>query len=344
MINYKPFVTVIIPCRNEEKFIDKCLDSIVANGYPKNRIEVLVVDGMSKDGTREIVEGYEECYSFIRLLDNPKKIVPAALNIGIKSANGEIIIRTDAHATYEKNYVSKCVKYLNEYNADNVGGIMITQPRNNTFMGKTTALALSHRFGVGNSVFRTGTKEPAWVDTVFGGCYRKEVFEKIGIFNEKLVRGQDMEFNLRLKKAGLRTLLVPDIVSYYYPRSDFKSFCKNNFRNGLWVILPFKYSKIMPVSWRHLVPLAFVSSLIGTITLSAFSSIFFWFFWLIFGLYFLFSVYFSISLSKKEKDLKFLFILPLKFGSLHLLYGLGSLLGVLKVIVSKEFWKNRFNK
>ncbi len=339
-----PFVSIIIPCRNEEKFINKCLDSIITNDYPKDIFEVLVVVGMSEDGTREIVKGYADRYSLIRLLDNPKKITPVALNIGIKSANGEIIIRTDAHATYEKNYVSKCVKYLNEYNADNVGGIMITQPRNNTFMGKATALALSNRFGVGNSVFRTGTKEPTWVDTVFGGCYRREVFEKIGIFNEKLVRGQDMEFNLRLKKAGLRTLLVPDIVSYYYPRSDFKSFCKNNFRNGLWVILPFKYSKIIPVSWRHLVPLVFVSSLMGTITLSALSSIFFWLFLLILGSYFLSNVYFSIKISKKEKDLKYIFIMPLIFGSLHLLYGLGSSWGTLKTVVSKQFWKKRFNK
>jgi GT2 family glycosyltransferase len=210
-------------------------------------------------------------------------------------------------------------------------------------MGKATALALSHRFGVGNSVFRTGTQEPAWVDTVFGGCYRKEVFEKIGIFNEKLVRGQDMEFNLRLRKAGLRTLLVPDIVSYYYPRSDFKSFCMNNFRNGVWAILPFKYSKIIPVSWRHLVPLVFVSSLIGSIAISVFSSIFLWLFWLILGSYFLSNVYFSIKISKKEKDLKYIFIMPLIFGSLHLGYGLGSLRGALKAIVSKQFWKNRFN-
>ncbi len=153
-----------------------------------------------------------------------------------------------------------------------------------------------------------------------------------------------MEFNLRLKKAGLRTLLVPEIISYYYPRSDFKSFCKNNYRNGLWAILPFKYSKIIPVSWRHLVPLVFVSSLIGTITLSAFSSIFFWFFLLILGSYFLSNVYFSIKISKKEKNLKYIFIMPIIFGSLHISYGIGSLWGLLRVVIAKQFWKNRFNK
>ena len=109
-------------------------------------------------------------------------------------------------------------------------------------------------------IFRVHTDEPKWVDTVFGGCYRREVFDRVGLFNENLVRGQDMEFNLRLKKAGGKTLLVPDIVSYYYARSDIKSFWKHNFTNGVWAILPFLYSPIMPVSWRHLVPLIFVTA------------------------------------------------------------------------------------
>jgi len=339
-----PFISIIIPCLNEKKFISKCLESILANNYPKNNLEVLVVDGGSEDGTKKIIEQYTKCYSLIRLLDNPKKITPVAFNMGIRSAKGDIIIIMSSHATYEKEYISKCVEYLQEFKADNVGGTMITCPRDNTFIGKAVAISLSHRFGVGNSVFRTGTKEPTWVDTVFGGCYKKEVFEKIGLFNENLVSTQDMEFNLRLKKEGGRVLFVPGIVSYYYTRSDFKSYCKNNFRNGLWAILPFKYSKIMPVSWRHLVPLAFVLSLLGSIALSVFSTIFLWSFFLILGVYFLSSVYFSISLSKKENDLKFLFIMPLIFGSLHIGYGLGSLLGILKVIISKQFWKNRFNK
>ena len=338
------FVSIIIPSRNEEKFICKCLDSIIAQHYPKDKLEVLVIDGSSEDGTKDIIQGYAECYPLIRLLDNPEKITPVAFNMGIKNAKGKVIMIMSAHATYEKEYILKCVEYLQKYKADNVGGIMITRFRNNTFMGKAIVLALSHRFGVGNSVFRTGTKEPMWVDTVFGGCYKKEVFEKIGLFNEDLVSTSDMEFNLRLKKEGGRILLVPEIISYYYTRSDFRSFCKNNFRNGLWAILPFKYSKIMPVSWRHLVPLAFISSLIGTRALSAFSSIFFWLFWLILGSYILSNAYFSIKISKKQKDLKYIFIMPLIFGSLHLLYGLGSLWGTLRAVVSKQFWKNRFNK
>ena len=119
-------VSIIIPCRNEEKFIGKCLDSIIGQDYPKENLEILVIDGMSEDGTRKNIEKYTEQHSFIKLLDNPRKITPCALNIGIKNAKGKIILWMSAHNSYEKDYVSKCVKYSKEYNADNVGGIMVT--------------------------------------------------------------------------------------------------------------------------------------------------------------------------------------------------------------------------
>ena len=265
-----PSVSIIIPSRNEENFIGRCLDSIIVNDYPKDKLEILVVDGMSKDKTREIVKSYSEKHSFINLLDNPKRITPVAFNIGIKQAMGEVMMIMGSHSTCNKDYISKCVKYLNEYNADNVGGVMITQSRDGTFIGKTIVTALSHRFGVGNSAFRTGSKEPKWVDTVFGGCYKREVFDKIGLFNEKLVFSSDMEFNLRLKKAGGKILLAPEIVSYYIARSDYKNFVKHNFRNGVWTIYPLKFVAHMPISWRHLIPCIFVSSLIYSIVLSYF--------------------------------------------------------------------------
>ena len=338
-----PYVSIIIPCRNEEKFIAKCFDSVIANDYPKDRLEVLLVDGMSEDGTREIVERYAQRYPFIRLLDNAKKITPVALNIGIKHARGEIIMRMDAHATCEKDYISKCVMFLDEYSADNVGGIMKTIPRNNTFIDKVIVLTLSHQFGVGGSVFRTGSKEPKLVDTVFGGCYKREVFDKTGLFNEDLVRTQDMEFNLRLKRAGGKILLHPEIVSYYYAKSNFNGFSYNNFRNGFWATYPLKFVKHMPVSWRHLVPLAFVSSLIGSAVLSVFSQIFLWLFLFILGSYTLANIYFSINIAAKEKNFRFLFSTPLIFAALHIGYGLGSLWGLLKVIMSAKIWKNRFS-
>jgi len=339
-MNIEPLVSIIIPCRDEEKFINKCLDSIIANDYPKNRFELLVVDGMSNDGTRGILKHYVQKYSYIRRLDNPKKITSCALNIGIKNSRGELILWMSAHNKYEKEYISKCVKYLVRYNADAVGGIIKARPRKDNLIEKSICIATSHSFGVGKSYHKIGSKNQQWADTAFGVCYKREIFEKIGTFNEKLVRGQDMEFSLRLKKAGLKTLLSPDIVSSYYPRTEFKSFIKHNFTNGVWAILPFKYSSIIPISWRHLVPFVFVSSIITTGALSIFFLASFWLFLSIVGLYFLFNIYFSTKIFIKERNLIYLLAMPIIFASLHMGYGLGSIWGVLKIIVSKQFWTN----
>ena len=334
-MNDLPLVSLIIPCRNEERFIGACLESVLANDYPNVRLEVVVVDGMSKDGTRAIVEGFARQHAFIRLLDNPKKITPTALNIGIAHAKGEIIMRMDAHARLEDDYISRCVEALNKYGADNVGGIMKTLPENGSLLGRAIVLSLSHRFGVGNSHFRIHTNEPRWVDTVFGGCYRRQIFDQIGPFNEDLARGQDIEFNLRLKKAGGRTLLVPDIVSYYYARSDMKSFWKHNWTNGLWAILPFLYSPVMPVSWRHLVPLAFVLGLFGSATLALMWPVGLWMVVGIAGAYAMANLTASTHVAARERDIRYLVAMPVVFASFHLGYGLGSVWSMLKVLAQR---------
>lgn len=336
------FVSIIVPCRNEEKFIGVCLDSIAAMDYPKGRLEVVVVDGMSEDRTREIVEGYARTYPFIKLLSNPKKITPVGLNIGIAGARGDILCWMSAHNRYEKDYISRSVESLRAYSADNVGGIIVTQPREETLIGRVIVACLSHPFGVGSSYFRVHTGEPKWVDTVFGGCYRREVFERVGLFNEALVRGQDMEFNLRLKKAGGRTLLVPDIVSYYYARSDIKSFLRHNWINGVWAMLPFAYSEIMPVSWRHLIPVVFVTSLLGSAVLGFLATPFWWLCLAIIIIYGLVNLAASLHIAWRERDFRYLVFLPLVFGMLHVGYGLGSLWGVIRLLGLPEFWQKRF--
>ncbi len=235
------FVSIIIPCRNEKNFIGQCLESIAKQTYPKENLEVLVIDGISSDGTKEIVKTYIEKYPFIKLLENPKKYTPFGLNIGIREARGEVVARMDAHASYEKEYISKCVYYLQKYGADNVGGQMVTRSRNDTVFGRAVVAALSNRFGVGNAIFRVGAKEPTLVDTVFGGCYRREVFDKIGYFDENLPRGQDMDLNLRLRKFGGKILLVPEIKSFYYAISDVWSFLDHSFTDGTELISPLKF-------------------------------------------------------------------------------------------------------
>lgn len=328
MKNNLPLVSTIIPCRNEEKFINKCLESIIANNYPKDRLEVFVVDGMSEDRTRKIIDRYTQQYSFIRLLDNPKKITPCAFNMGIKHAKGGILILMGVHATYEKDYISKCVKYLNKYKCDNIGGIWKILSRKQTLIAKSIALASSSIFGAGNAYYRRGySKGVKWVDTVFGGCYKREVFDKIGFFNENLIRNQDLEFNLRLKKAGGKILLVPDIVSNYYPKSNLKDFFVHNFEDGVWVTYPLKF-KIKAFSWRHLIPLIFVLGLIGTGVLGIFFSFFFWLFLIIIGFYLLVNVYFSVGIATKKRDFRYLFLMPIVFACRHTGYGLGSTWGL----------------
>jgi glycosyltransferase involved in cell wall biosynthesis len=334
-----PFISVIVPCRNEEKFIDKCLDSIIANDFPKNKLEVLVVDGISEDRTREVVKGYTEKYLFIRLLDNPKKITPSSFNMGVKNAKGEIIIIMSSHATFEKEYISKCVKYLREYDADNVGGICITLPGSNTLVAHSIALVLSHPFGVGNAYFRIGLKEPKSVDTVPFGCYKREVFENMGLFDEDLLRNQDDEFNLRLLKNGGKILLFPDIVSYYYSRERISKLWKMYFQYGYFKPLVIqKVGGIM--TWRQIIPSILVGSLFITGLFSFFIRYSLWGFFLILGSYIGINLVFSLILSIKE-DFKLFPLIAISFATLHVGYGAGYIKGIFDFMISKRHLKRR---
>jgi len=325
------FVSIIIPCRNEEKFIGKCLESIIKQDYPKDNLEVLVIDGDSADRTKEIIKDFFSKYPFVKLLENQKKFTPFGLNIGIRKAQGEFIIRMDAHAEYPADYVSKCLKYSKESVADNVGGIIKTLPVNSTISAKAIANVLSHSFGAAGSYFRLGSQKPRLVDTVFGGCYKREIFKKIGYFNEKLIRSQDIEFNKRLKKAGGKILLVPEIIATYYPQSKLSAFFRHNFVDGIWTIYPLKFG-VKIFSFRHLIPLFFVLGMLGSLILG----FFFWWakviFILVFGAYFLISLFFSLKPAIKE-DPRYLFSLPIAFFSRHFGYGLGSLWGIVKILI-----------
>ena len=233
-------VSIVLPCLNEARNIRSCLDSVVASDFPKDQLEVLVVDGQSDDGTREIVFEFSKRYSWIRLLENMRRITPVAMNIGIQSAKGPIVMRMDAHTVYPTNYISGLVQWLIRSKADNVGGISIVRPANESSKAHAIAYALSHPWGVGNSHFRIGAAEPKWVDTVPFGCYWKEVFDRIGLYNETLVRNQDDEFNHRLIKHGGRILLVPEIVSFYTARESLEK---------LWTMF-YQYGYFKPLAAR----------------------------------------------------------------------------------------------
>jgi len=301
MNNLLPLVSIVIPCRNEEKFIGQCLDSLINQDYPKDKLEILVIDGASTDRTKDVISSYTQKYKFIKLFENSRKTTPISMNIGIKNALGEIVTKTDAHTIYPQNYVSKSIKYLSEYKTACVGGIAKAMPKTNSLSAKAISLILSSRFGSGSS-FRTGVKKPQWADTAFGCFYKKEVFKKIGLYNENLIRSQDMEFNLRFKKTGGKILLVPDIVAYYYPTSTFKEFFKHNFTDGIWAFYPLKF-KVPLFKLRHLLPFFFILTLLVSGFISIFFKPFFFIFLSILGLYLIASLFFSISIAVREKNL-----------------------------------------
>lgn len=334
-----PSVSVLIPCLNEEEFIDKCLESIVDQTYSKDNLEVLVVDGMSEDKTREIVKKYSQRYSFVKLLDNPKKFVPFALNKGIKESKGEIIIRCDAHASYSSNYIEKLVFWLQgKKEIGNVGGVLVNEPPNKTAKAKGIAFALSHFFCVGLNKYRKGVQKPCFVDTVPFGVWRREIFEEVGLFNERFLRAQDLEFNMRLKRMGYKILLDPEIKIYYYPRDSFSKLFKMMFQYGYWKNFVNRELKLLS-SFRQLVPSLFVLYVVSLVFLS-FASLLF----LIPLLIYLFLVlFFSLLISIQRKDIRIFPFCVLTFITTHIGYGLGYIKGFwdIWILRKKEFGKEQ---
>jgi succinoglycan biosynthesis protein ExoA len=254
-----PFVSVMIPMRNEAASIAACLDSVLAQDYPADRFEVLVVDGASTDDSARVVEGYGQRTGRVRLLYNPQGIVPTALNIAIREARGDIIMRVDGHTHLAPDYLRIGVETLQRTHADNVGGPM--HAVGGGPIGDAVALAMSSRFGIG-AYFHFGTTE-RYVDTVYMGMYPRSVFERIGLFDEELVRNQDDEFNYRLRKHGGRILLTPRMRSRYQNRQSLKTLARQFFQYGIWKVRVLqKHPRQM--SPRQFVPPLFVGALLAT--------------------------------------------------------------------------------
>lgn len=334
MTSTSPNVSIIVPCRNEAKSIRSCLESVVESSYPKDQLELLVVDGRSDDRTRDIVEEFSQQYPWVRLLENARRITPAALNIGIQSAKGNIVIRMDAHTVYPSDYVSKLIEWLERTGADNVGGVCVTRPANNTPKAQAIAVGLSHPWGVGNSHFRIGVTAPKWVDHVPFGCYRREVFDRIGIFDERLVRNQDDELNHRLIKHGGRILLVPEIVSYYTARDSLKNLWVMYYQYGYYKPLAVRMLGTV-VTMRQLVPSAFVGSLTLTAMLAPWSSLMALFCGMVAAAYLLVDLGIGSSVAIK-KGVRCGLWSTVVFPILHISYGIGYLRGVLDFLILRK--------
>ena len=333
-----PFVSVIIPCRNEEKYIVQCVDSVLSQGYPVERFELLLADGMSEDKTRSIMQEYARRYAHVRWYENPGRSQTKALNILIGQAKGDVIIRLDAHSSFPADYVSNCVKYLEEYKVDNVGGLWETCPGADTLFAKAVALALTSPFGVGGARFRIGVDQPTLVETVPFGCYRRDVFTRIGFFNENMVRNEDNEFNSRLTAAGGKILLHPKIKCRYFARSTLFSMVRQKFQDGFWCVYGIKFVGKRAFFPRHLIPMAFVSVVVLSLILGCFVNLFLW---IGFGVlsFYLIGMLTATSFLVIKNGVQFFPFLLIIFPCFHFPYGLGSLCGVIRILVESAGMK-----
>lgn len=337
--------TLIAPIRNEIKFISKFLESLLQQDYPKYLLEIFLIDGLSTDGTREIIEQYKNQYEFIKLLDNPYKTVPYALNIGLKHAKGDIIIRLDAHAEYPSNYLSTLVFYLNKLNADNVGAVAETLPANFSLKAKAIAIAMSTSFGVGNATFRIKKKftdEYIEVDTVPFGCYRRDVFERIGLFDEELTRNQDNEFNERLKKAGGKIYLIPSIKIKYYVRENYSKLFRMFYQYGYFgPLVDIKLKR--PTRLRRYIPTLFIFAITLPLILSFLYFPFFYLWLFVVGSYILASVSFSTAEAVKSNSLHLIPYIIWAYFVSHASYGLGYLKGFIDFVILRVNKKTKIN-
>jgi len=320
--NHTPFVSIVMPMRNEEHFIARCLDSITANDYPYKKYEVLIADGMSTDRSREIVNKYSQKHPHIRLLDNPQKIRVTANNVGIRAAKGEIIISMDAHVLYEKDYIRKCVELLQTTGAANVGGLQKAEGYN--YVTWTIAHATSTPFGIGDAEFRYLKKEK-WVDTVYLGAWYKKTLEKVGLFSEDWLRNGDYELNYRIRKAGGKILLSPKIKCKYFVRGTLRKLTRQYFLYGTWRV---KTIKTHPdsIRWRHLLPpLLILWLLLSPLLLATGWS--FW--WLPAGIYFFYTFVTSTGIAIR-KGIRYLPLLIPTLWLIHISWGAGIYRGIMK--------------
>ena len=315
-----PEVSVLIPTRNEHRHIGGCLDSVLANDYPRDRLQILVIDGMSEDGTRDIVREYAAGHPFIQLLDNPKRIVAPALNLGLAEALGEIIIRLDAHTVYAPDYIRQCVRLLLTTPAASVGGVQ--RAVGNDYNTRAIAIVTTHPFGIGDAKLKyTDTEQ--WAEHVYLGAWKTETLRDLGGFAESWAANEDFELNHRLRAAGGKILLSPAIRCRYFVREALGALAWQYLRYGAWKV---KTLVAHPDSlrWRQLASPALVVALLASLAIASLSPPL---------AAIVPSIYIAALASASfhaahRSGWRYLPILPLGFATLHLSWGLGFLAGL----------------
>lgn len=325
-------VSVIIPCYNEEKFVGKALANLVGQ-YPEDYFEIVVVDGMSEDGTRAVVTEFQRTHQEIDLtiIDNPARTIPHGLNLGIAAARGEIIARVDAHAAPSAGYIRRCVAVLNDRRAAVVGMPCRVRPSAETPMARAIAVAVSHRFGIGDAKYRLDVTpsfaEPEEVDTVAFACFRKSLWLSLGGFNEELLTNEDYDFNYRVRQRGERVVLDRSEHCDYFARATLVSLASQYLRYGFWKAQMLKRQP-RSVKLRHTVAPAFVLSIMFLAALGFFSPI------ALYALAFLLASHalagfgFASTSKKYGRSAGMIALLPLVFFTIHISWGTSFLVGL----------------
>jgi succinoglycan biosynthesis protein ExoA len=323
-----PFVSVVMPVRNERAYIERSLGAVLTQDYPTDLLEIVVADGMSTDGTREILQGVSEGNSRVRLLDNPKQTAPCALNLATAASKGEIVIRVDGHCEVAHDYVSRCVRHLLEDGVDGVGGSLVTVGENG--QAKAIAAAMSSSFGVGGAAFRTARDITILADTVPFPAYTRKIIEAAGPYDEQFTKNQDDEYNYRIRKIGGKLLLAADVHSRYYSRANLRSLARQYYGYGLFKPQVFwKHPRQMKL--RQFVPGAFVACLAAGIFLAPFSQVARRSLLAILAAYASASGLASVR-TAAQTEWRYLPTLPAAFAALHVSYGCGFLVGLAKVL------------
>lgn len=324
--NLEPFISVVLPIRNEGNHIRAVLQAILDQDYPEQRFEILIADGMSDDHTRreiaELIKTKGE-HPQVSLIDNPGRIVPTGMNAAIRQAKGDFIVRIDGHAIMAPDYLRASLNALEQTGAENAGGPI--DCIGTDWMSSAIALATSKPYGVGNSAFRTSSRA-RYVDTVPFGAWRRTIFQKVGLFNEHFIRHQDYEFNHRIRAAGGKIYLTPTIKSKYFVRANPGKLMRQYFQYGLWKA---KMLRIFPgsVKWRHAVPPLFVLALLTLMITAILKPGLAWLLWGLLGVYAAFLLVAAV-LSCHPKHWRFAPAVPFLFATLHLSWGCGFWVGL----------------
>lgn len=350
----QPTLSIVIPVRNEAAYIERCLDSIYAQDFAGHDYEVIAVDGLSTDGTLKKIQNLKSKYPNLKDFENHQKTVSTGVNLGIRASQGEIIVRMDAHARYEPDYIRNCLQALKRTGAGNVGGPQNPLPGSDTLLSWSIWMAHLSPFGLGAGFHRNPYFE-GYVETVWPGCFLRKALKDSGLIDERLTRSEDIELNNRLRKCGYKIFQTPAIRAYYYCRRSWGSLWRQRWLDGIGAVQTLAVNPRAP-RLRHFVPLAFVASLIVLSLFSWFALLFRMLLLAELGLYILAMIFYTARaaydvkkysaynlITKTDsgpKAAKALALLPVVFIVLHLSYGLGSLWALLTLPV----WWARFHK